>query len=167
MNHTISSRTNLEQDICFFFKKKIEQINLTKGLSKKIRSLHCEALKFTVVTEASLLGTESRRNNSSIIFFRKVGHYLYVTEYKFGNTNARSSGATISINSGVYIVLETRPSEHLHGSRLWHLSEFLQKKNSQLTLPAHHNDFFYFVLISSYSFILFQKNFTLIVGYWL
>lgn len=110
---------NLERDINFFFKKTlmlIEQINLPKGVSKKIRSLHRKALKFTIVTEASLLEADSRRNNSSITFFRKVGHYLYVTEYKFGNTNARSSGATISINSGAYIVPETHPSERLHGS---------------------------------------------------
>lgn len=94
--------TNLTgRDIYFFFKgilKLLEQISLLKGVSKKIKSLYCEALKFTV-TEASLLGAKSRRNNSSITFFREVGHHLYITEYKFGNTNARSSAATISINS--------------------------------------------------------------------
>jgi len=44
-----------------------------------------------------------------------VGHYLYITEYKFGNTNARSSGATISISSGAYIILETHPTERCTG----------------------------------------------------
>lgn len=96
------NHTNLTgRDIHFFFKKTLmllEQINLLKEISKKTRSLHCEVLKFTV-TEASLFGAKSRRNNSSITFFREVGHHLYITVYKFGNTNARSSAATISINS--------------------------------------------------------------------
>lgn len=61
--------TNLTGNTYLFFKKAvflIEQINLLKGAFKKIRSLHCEALKFAVVTEASPLGTEFRKNNSSI-----------------------------------------------------------------------------------------------------
>lgn len=69
-------------------------------ISNKIESLNGGVFKFSFVTKAYPM--ESCRNNSPITFFREVGHYLYVTEYKFGNTNARSSRAAISITIMLY-----------------------------------------------------------------
>lgn len=133
----------------------IDWINLLKGAFKKIRSMHCKASKFAVVTDAfPPPGAESRRNNSSITFFREVGHHLYVTEYKFGNTNARSSGTTISISSRRLHRTGDSSNRTLHGSRgpifIGFLFLMCQKKERAVKFLAAFWNSPYFILISSY-----------------